>query len=82
MTTRDDLQEWVVEALQALGDEGRIVEICKYIWDHHESDLRASGDLLYTWQYDVRWAGQVLRNRKVLRAVDGNRSKPWKLVRK
>lgn len=39
MATREDLQEWVIEALRALGGKARIVQICKHIWDHHESDL-------------------------------------------
>jgi hypothetical protein len=80
MVTREDLQEWVIEALRALGGKARIVDICKYIWEKHESDLRKSGDLMYTWQYDVRWAGQVLRNKKVLKAFDGNRNLPWELA--
>src|SRR5260370_28444256 len=42
--------------------EATIVQICKDVWEHHESELRASGDLFYTWGYDIRWAGQWLRN--------------------
>lgn len=80
MATREDLQEWVIEALRALGGRGRIVQICKHIWDKHESDLRSSGNLMYTWQYDVRWAGQVLRNKGVLKSVDGSRNQPWELA--
>lgn len=30
-------------------------------WDHYEEELRRSGDLLYTWQYDIRWAATELR---------------------
>jgi hypothetical protein len=60
--TRSDLQEVVLEALNFLGGQGTITQICKYIWDRYEKDLRASGDLFYHWQYDMRWAGQQLRN--------------------
>jgi|SRR6266545_5683432 len=81
MATREDLQEWVIEVLRALGGKARIVEICKYIWEKHESDLRHSRDLMYTWEYDVRWAGQVLRNKKVLKAFNGNRNLPSGLAR-
>ena len=60
--TREDLPEIVFEALEALGGRGTIVQICRYIWENHEENLRNSGDLFYTWQYDMRWAGQQLRD--------------------
>ena len=37
---------------------------------------------MYTRQYDVRWAGQVLRHRRVLREFDGKRNEPWERMRK
>jgi len=61
MSSRQDLVDWVYEALVALGGEGRVVDAAKHIWAHHESDLRASGNLFYTWQYDMRWAAMILR---------------------
>ena len=53
MPTRDDLCEWVIEALRAHNGRARIVAICKHIWEHHERELKRSGDLFYTWQYDM-----------------------------
>jgi len=47
--------------LQASGGEARVPDIARHIWENHEHDLRASGDLFYTWQYAMRWAGQVLQ---------------------
>lgn len=79
MATRDDLCDWVVEALRAKGKRARIVEVCKYIWQHHEKELRKSGDLFFTWQYDVRWAGQKLRDNGTLVPVNGRRGAPWEL---
>lgn len=64
--TRNDLPDMVVEALNSLGGKGKIVQICKYIWEHYEEELRKSGDLFYCWQYDMRWAGQKLRDEGVL----------------
>jgi hypothetical protein len=61
MATKHDLVDWLYEALRALEGRGRIAELCKYVWDHHEKDLRQSGDLFYTWQYDIRWAAYQLR---------------------
>lgn len=59
MATKNDLKDWIVDALRHLGGRGRIMS--KHIWDQHENDLRASGPLFYTWQYDMRWAGQKLQ---------------------
>lgn len=78
--TRESLQDLVVEALRANGGRGRVVDVCRYIWQHHEQDLKESGDLLFTWQYDVRWAAQKLRHSGVLRPVDNDRSRLWELA--
>jgi hypothetical protein len=61
VTSRRDLLEWVAEALSELGGSAPVVEIAKVIWKKHEGDLRASGNLFYTWQYDMRWAAQQLQ---------------------
>ena len=63
---REDLIQLVMDALESLGGKGSIVQICQYIWQKKEHELRESGDLFYTWQYDMRWAGQKLRNDGVL----------------
>lgn len=64
MATRNDIVEWVYDALVARGGGGTIVEVARHIWKHHESDLASSGDLLFTWQYDMRWAAQRLRDQR------------------
>ena len=56
MATKHDLQDWVRDALHDNGGRARLVEVAKFIWANHETQLKASGDLLYTWQYDMRWA--------------------------
>jgi hypothetical protein len=45
MGERDVLKDWIVEALEAADGGARIVEVCKYIWSHHEHELSAAGDL-------------------------------------
>lgn len=80
MADRTDLQDWVIQALRDLGGTGRIAKICKHIWEHHEAELRTSGDLFYTWQYEMRWAGQQLRDKGVLRSVHGSKSQRWELA--
>jgi hypothetical protein len=76
----EKLKEWVVDALGALGGHGRVPDIAKHIWDHHEAELRASGDLFYTWQYAMRWAGQVLQKEGKLSKKGEGRT--WQLLRR
>jgi hypothetical protein len=80
MVTREEMKGWVLEALEASGGVGYPKDVAKFIWDKYEPDLRRSGGLLYTWQYDVRWAAQSLRNSGILKAVDGRRDLPWELA--
>jgi len=62
-TTKADLADWVYDALVALGGKSRIAPVARHIWQNHEPDLRSSDDLFYTWQYDMRWAAQHLRDK-------------------
>jgi len=80
MATREDLQGWLIEALNALGGSASVAAACKHIWDHHETELKASGDLLYTWQYDVRWAANRLRRNNIMKSVEQSPSHVWELV--
>lgn len=79
MATKYDLQEWVRKALEHLGGSASLIEVAKYIWKMHESDLRRSGDLLYTWQYDMRWAANVLRHSGVMRPAEESARGVWEL---
>ena len=77
VATRDDLQDWVVEALRAAGGEAHLVDVARAVWQTHQADLEASGDLFYTWQYDLRWAATKLRHKGVLDTAE--RSGLWRL---
>lgn len=79
MTDRKVLQGFVVEALHALGGQGTPLAVCKHVWKTRENELRASGDLFFTWQYDIRWAAQQLRIDGTLEPVSGDRRAPWRL---
>lgn len=80
MISKHTLRTWVVDALTSLGGSGSVVEVCEVIWERHEDELREAGDLFYTWQYDVRWAAQVLRNEGALVAAEGRRGGPWRVA--
>jgi hypothetical protein len=77
---RLDLQRWVVDAVTELGGSAGPVAVARYIWQHHESDLRAGGDLFFTWQYDIRWEAQKLRDCGVFKKKHGVRSGTWDLA--
>jgi hypothetical protein len=81
MATKQDLMPWVEEALTELGGRGTVVEVCEVVWRRHELDLRNSGSLFYTWQYDIRWAAQKLRDSGRLKPIAQRRSGvPWELA--
>jgi hypothetical protein len=77
MATKADLQEWVMEALRDLGGEAHLARIAEQIWIKHESELRKSGDLFFTWQYDMRWAAQNLQRAEKLVKL----SRSWRLTK-
>lgn len=80
MATKEDLQDWVAEAIRSLGGSARLVEVAKHIWNIHESDLRSSGNLFFTWQYDMRWAANQLRRKHLLKAADISPTGVWELA--
>jgi len=66
MANKYDLETWLVDTLRMLGGEAPIARICEQVWRAHEPELRTSGDLFFTWQYDIRWAAQRLRDQRIL----------------
>ncbi len=80
MASRQELEEWLVDALNAIGGRGSPVRVCKEIWEQHHGDLQQSGNLLYTWQYDVRWAANQLRHRHIMKSVEQSARSVWELV--
>jgi hypothetical protein len=76
MINRFELTDWVLDCLKSSGGKVPVPMIAKWIWEHHEAELRDSGDLFYTWQYDMRWAGTRLSNEgKIVKDRDG-----WRIV--
>jgi hypothetical protein len=77
---RSIMTEWVVEALRDLGGRGTILEVSRRVWERHEPDIRAEIDLLYEWQYELRWAGDILRKDGVLRPTADVAGGVWELA--
>ncbi|MCS6177150.1 hypothetical protein [Shewanella baltica] len=80
MATKEDLPDWFLTALIANGGSSRLIDVAKYIWLHHEVELRGSGDLFFKWQYDMRWAATQLRRTGKIKAADLSPSGIWELV--
>ena len=80
MPGKKDLQEWVMEAIEILGGGGTVVDVTREVWRRHEKDLRDAGDLFYTWQYDIRWAAQALRDGGQLMPADQVPRGVWALA--
>ncbi len=70
----------VIEALKALGGSGSVVDVCREVWKRHEDVLRDSGDLFFTWQYDIRWAAQKLRDQGRLEPTARGAASRWILA--
>lgn len=76
---KHDLVKVVYDAVEQLGGRAYIPQVARNIWENHERELRSSGDLFYTWQYDIRWAAQQLRDSgKFKKAV--KRTDPWQIA--
>nr|WP_246573814.1 hypothetical protein [Chelatococcus asaccharovorans] len=63
-----------------MGGQDEIVPIARYIWERYEAQLKASGDLYYTWQYDIRWAAQKLQDSGTLLKTRRGARSIWKLT--
>ena len=79
MATKKDLAEWVYDALVSNGGEAKIVDVAKPLWSNHKDDLRDSADLFFTWQYDMRWAAQHLRDTGMCVPTATSQRGGWKL---
>ncbi|QPK62461.1 hypothetical protein IVG45_16620 [Methylomonas sp. LL1] len=79
MATKHDLADWVHDALKDSGGSARLVDVAKKIWNNHEIELKASGDLFFTWQYDMRWAANLLRRSGIMKASEDSPNGVWEL---
>ena len=80
MAHKEDLRKWLMEALEANNGSASIVEVCKHVWENYENELRRSGDLFFTWQYDIRWAATQLRKEDIMRAAYSSPKGIWELI--
>lgn len=77
---RNDLPSILYSSIKALGGQADIVGVCKYVWEHHHTELEHSGDLFYTWQYDIRWAATELRKRGQMKNANMSSRGIWEIL--
>lgn len=77
---KSDLKECIKNALNHYDKKAKIPQICKFIWTNYESELRNSGNLFYTWQYDVRWAATELRREGTMKSKEEQTNGFWELA--
>lgn len=77
---REIMTEWVAEAIRAHGGSATILDIARHVWDNREADIREVPNLLYEWQYELRWAGNLVRRDGVIRPADTSPRGVWELA--
>jgi hypothetical protein len=70
------MKGWVLEALRSLAGQAKIIDVHKKVWEMHEEEIRKAGDLFYEWQYEIRWAADLLRREKKIRSNRGT----WEIL--
>ena len=78
--SRKDIIDLVVDALKSLGGKGTIVQVASKIWETYGAVLEQSGEIFYTWQYDIRWARHKLAADGVLKTKKVQGKSLWILV--
>ena len=67
LISRKVLSEIIIECLKKSNGRSTLLEVSKYVWDNYENELRESGKIFYTWQYDLRWAANELRKLGIMK---------------
>lgn len=76
---KGDLPGLLEATLVELNGSGTILDVCKMFWREHEEELRSSGDLFYTWQYDIRWSATTLRKEGIMKDASLSKTGVWEL---
>lgn len=80
MITKDMLPDLLYEVLQSMGGSASLLQVCKKFYFIYENDLKNSGDLFYTWQYDIRWAATDLRKSGRMKDAKVSPSGVWEII--
>ena len=79
MVKRDTFKPWVIKALVENNGRAHLSVVTKHIWEKHQDEILASPKVIYTWQYDIRWAANSLRREGKLKGVEKPYNGIWEL---
>jgi hypothetical protein len=65
--TRQDLPDLLYTTIKSLGGSAEMQVIFEKFWEVYSKELEKSGELFYTWNYDIRWAATKLRKENRLK---------------
>ena len=77
VSSKASLIEWSVEALNHFGGRAHHLDIAKWIWSKKRDELFEMGDLFYSWQYELRWAGTEMRGKKIILSANDSPKGTW-----
>ena len=63
MNRNAQIEKMLIDALQYFGKPTLITDVNRYIWNKYENDIRMSDEMLYKWQYQLRWAATMLHQK-------------------
>jgi hypothetical protein len=52
----------------------------KKVWEKHGEEIKSSGDSFYTWQYEIRWTGYILKKEGILKPTNESQRGRWDLA--
>ena len=63
MKNNTPMENMLIDALKHFKGPTLILDVSKYIWNKYEDDIRKSDEMLYKWQYKLRWAATMLHQK-------------------
>jgi len=79
MSFRVNLEQWIIDALRDRGGSETITDVARYIWQHHEREIRSSDNHFFDWQYEMRWAARRLRQAGKMKSAESSPKGQWML---
>lgn len=77
---RTVMATWTLEAIRHLGGKATILQMCKEVWENHSVQIVGADDFRYVWQFEVRWAADLLRRQGRLRCAKESLRWTWELA--
>ena len=80
MITKEMLPDLLYAVLKKMGGSASLLAVCKKFYSVYEEELKQSGDLFDTWQYDIRWAATALRKSGRMKDARISPSGIWEIL--